>query len=140
MKYQSILGTMLWFHSVCLFSQQVVVHFSDISYPGGELIVCLATEAQFMHGCLQEKSVDFSGGDSIRVVFENVEPGTYAISAFHDINGNSKLDYRDLFHIPAEAFGFSKNPKLFLGPPKFKQCCFEIKKENLKLDINLKQF
>jgi uncharacterized protein (DUF2141 family) len=52
------------------------------------------------------------------VVFSNLEPGRYAAVAFHDENGNGKLD-RNLLGIPAEPYGFSNNVNGFLSPPSF---------------------
>jgi uncharacterized protein (DUF2141 family) len=52
------------------------------------------------------------------VVFSNLEPGAYAAVAFHDENGNGKLD-RNFLGIPAEPYGFSNNAKGILGPPTF---------------------
>jgi uncharacterized protein (DUF2141 family) len=52
------------------------------------------------------------------VVFSNLEPGRYAAVAFHDENGNGKLD-NSFLGIPAEPYGFSNNVQGFLGPPTF---------------------
>jgi len=52
------------------------------------------------------------------VIFGNLEPGRYAAIAFHDENGNGKLD-KNFLGVPAEPYGFSKNVQGFLGPPTF---------------------
>lgn len=52
------------------------------------------------------------------VVFSNLEPGRYAAIAFHDENGNSKLD-KSFLGVPTEPYGFSKNVQGFLAPPTF---------------------
>jgi uncharacterized protein (DUF2141 family) len=67
---------------------------------------------------------------------DNLPSGTYAISLYHDENGNNKLD-TGIFGIPQEKFGFSNNATSFAGPPSFKQCKFEFK-ENKTLKIDLK--
>lgn len=38
----------------------------------------------------------------------NVKPGSYAIAAFHDVNGNGRLD-RNFIGMPNEPYGFSNN-------------------------------
>lgn len=43
-------------------------------------------------------------------------PGYYAVALFHDNNNNHHFDTNWL-GIPVEGYGFSRNPKLFLGPP-----------------------
>lgn len=52
------------------------------------------------------------------VVFANLEPGRYAAVAFHDENGNGKLD-QNFLGVPAEPYGFSNNVEGFFGPPSF---------------------
>ena len=52
------------------------------------------------------------------VVFSNLEPGRYAAVAFHDENGNGRLD-KNFLGVPAEPYGFSNNVQGFLGPPAF---------------------
>ena len=52
------------------------------------------------------------------VVFSNVQPGRYAAIAFHDENGNGKLD-KNFLGVPTEPYGFSNNVQGFLGPPTF---------------------
>jgi uncharacterized protein (DUF2141 family) len=51
------------------------------------------------------------------LTFTAVPAGDYAIAAFHDENGNAKLD--TMAKIPREGFGFSRNPPIRFGPPSF---------------------
>lgn len=44
-------------------------------------------------------------------------PGRYALSLFHDENANAKLD--TFLGVPREGFGFSRNPVIRFGAPKF---------------------
>ena len=46
-----------------------------------------------------------------------VTPGRYAVSVFHDQNSNAKLD--TFLGVPREGFGFSRNPVIRFGAPKF---------------------
>ncbi len=50
--------------------------------------------------------------------FPGIQPGTYAISVFHDENSNGRLDMNFL-GIPREGVGASNNAKGRFGPPKF---------------------
>ena len=52
------------------------------------------------------------------VVFSNLGPGRYAAVAFHDENGNGRLD-KNFLGVPSEPYGFSNNVQGFLGPPTF---------------------
>lgn len=50
--------------------------------------------------------------------------GNYAVAVIHDENGNAKLD--TLAGIPREGFGFSRNPAIAFGPPRFTAARFTI--------------
>lgn len=70
------------------------------------------------------------------VLLKGFTAGTYAISAFHDVNDNKKMD-TNFIGIPKEPTGMSNNAKGFMGPPKYKDAKFEITKD-MKLSINIK--
>jgi len=57
-------------------------------------------------------------------IFEGVEPGDYAISEFHDENGNGKLD-RNFLGIPKEGVGASNGATGHMGPPKYEAARFQ---------------
>ena len=59
----------------------------------------------------------------LHYTFHHVPPGTYAVAAFHDANGNGKLD--TMMGIPKEGFAFSRNPKMQPRAPHFNEASFE---------------
>jgi uncharacterized protein (DUF2141 family) len=69
-------------------------------------------------------------------VLFDVPYGEYAISVFHDINGNGKLD-KNLFGAPKEPYGFSQNFKPTFSQPKFDDCRFVFNETNASITINL---
>ena len=56
--------------------------------------------------------------------FNSIPTGRYALSVFHDENANAKLD--TLVGIPREGFGFSRNPVVRFGPPRFEKVSMEL--------------
>jgi uncharacterized protein (DUF2141 family) len=54
-----------------------------------------------------------------------VPPGKYAVAFFQDLNGNQKLD-TNLFGVPKEGFGFSRDAMGKLGPPSFEAAALDI--------------
>jgi len=62
--------------------------------------------------------------------------GRYAISAFHDHNGDGKMR-TGAFGIPKDAYGFSNNAKGIFGPPAFGKAAFDIPMGGKELDIKL---
>jgi uncharacterized protein (DUF2141 family) len=56
-------------------------------------------------------------------IFGGVAPGDYAVSVFHDENGNGKLD-RNFMGMPKEGVGASNDAAGHFGPPKFDDARF----------------
>lgn len=57
--------------------------------------------------------------DSHIIHFSGFAAGEYALTLFHDENNNQRLD--TVLGIPREGFGFSRNPAMRFGAPKFRQ-------------------
>ena len=81
---------------------------------------------------LQAKNAKIVEGKSI-VVFENIEPGDYAVVCFHDKNDNDKMDFQEN-GMPMEDYGASNNIMSF-GPPTYSNAKFTVADENVKLEI-----
>jgi len=60
-----------------------------------------------------------------KVTFNDLEPGEYAVSAFHDRNNNGRLD-TNFAGKPTEPYGFSNDAKGRFGPPKFEKVRFRV--------------
>jgi len=67
-------------------------------------------------------AVPVANARSIR--FDGLPSGSYAIAVVHDENGNNRLDTS--FGMPREGFGFSRNPVIRFGPPKFADAQFAV--------------
>lgn len=63
-------------------------------------------------------------------------PGTYALSAFQDINGNRRLD-TNFMGIPTEASGSSNDAPAKWSAPKFKDAVFTVGDKPVELTIRL---
>ncbi len=72
----------------------------------------------------------------VRGVFHDLPIGHYAVIAYHDENGDGKLDLR-FGMFPKEGYGLSNNPKIS-GPPAFKDSAFELAEGGTHLTIQLK--
>lgn len=60
----------------------------------------------------------------LKVVFRDIDQGTYAVCFVHDVNGNERLDR--FMGIPSEQYGVSNNISMGTGPPKFEEAQFSI--------------
>jgi len=93
----------------------------------GEVRVCLWREAQSFPDCRRGHNVRMIAAPAapeVRLELSDLEPGSYAVSAIHDENGNRRLD-RTMVGIPTEGVGFSHNPRLMFGPPPFDKARFD---------------
>jgi uncharacterized protein (DUF2141 family) len=70
------------------------------------------------------------------ITFKNLKPGNYAIAIVHDANSNNRLDTNPL-GIPTEGFGFSRDPQILTGPPKFGDSAFNVQ-GSTQIRINLR--
>ena len=59
-------------------------------------------------------------------IFANLAPGTYAVRAFHDLNGDHVLNLNP-FGIPTEPYAFSRDARGTMGPPSWAAAAFEVK-------------
>ena len=71
---------------------------------------------------LKEVEVESSAMD---IVFEDLEPGSYAIAVVHDENGNGDIDM-NTYGMPTEGFGFSNEAQAEMGPPSFDEAAFDV--------------
>jgi len=72
-----------------------------------------------------------------KMVFKNLPFGEYAVSVWHDENGNGKME-KSLIGIPKEGMGVSNDAKGKMGPPKFKDAKFKIETSAKTININIK--
>ncbi len=68
--------------------------------------------------------------------FENLQPGSYAVAILHDANSDDKAN-RNFIGIPLEGFGFSGNPIIRTGPPKFNDAVVLVAGPSTNIQIQL---
>jgi len=73
---------------------------------------------------------------TVQYVLHDLPPGKYAVSVFHDENGNGKLD-RNLLGIPKEGYGFSNGLPGSGRPPAFSSAAFEFAGTTQSITISL---
>jgi uncharacterized protein (DUF2141 family) len=70
------------------------------------------------------------------LVYRNLPAGKYAVSVFHDENGNGKLD-ANLVGMPTEPYGFSRDARGLVGPPSFADAAFDLQADTT-ITVNLR--
>ncbi len=105
----------------------------------GNVLVCVTANPKFFPDCSKDpKSLraKVAARDSGHVSFTGVAQGIYAVALLHDENANSKMDMA--VFLPKEGFGFSRNPAVVTGPPKFKAAAFTVDAEEVSQRVKMK--
>lgn len=115
------------------------VSISGLRNMKGNVLVCVTANPRFFPDCSKDPKsfrATVPARDSAQVSFRGIAQGTYAIALVHDENGNSKMDMA--IFLPREGFGFSRNPAIVTGPPKFKAAAFVIDAAEVSQRIKMK--
>jgi uncharacterized protein (DUF2141 family) len=127
------------------FPQQDVelnVTFQNILTAKGSLYVAVYDAADsFMdtQKVRANKMIPVNQTGSMQVTLGRLPPGQYAVSCFHDINGNGKLD-TNLFGVPVEPYGFSNNVRPKFRPPLWEEVVFSLKEGTETMSVTLKSW
>ena len=106
------------FAPVAASAADLAVTLTDVPDDRGRLVVGVCTEAEFLGPrCRYHASGEATAGTETLVV-HNIEPGTYAVSAYQDVDESGKLR-TGFFGVPTEPVGFSRNPPLGMHKPRF---------------------
>jgi uncharacterized protein (DUF2141 family) len=117
----------------------VVVEITGFRNSGGQAGVLLFSRQNGFpgdHRLAVRKSFAAIDRNTCRVTLENIPYGTYAVSVFHDENADGELD-KNIFGIPREGVGASRNPAVRFGPPKFEEARFALDSQEQRLAITL---
>lgn len=104
----------------------------------GVLQICLTSDPANFPNCIDDaRALRRTVKATARTVrFEALPVGGYAVAVIHDENANAKLD--TLLGIPREGFGFSRNPAIRFGPPKFAAARFDLDIKGTDQNIRLR--
>jgi uncharacterized protein (DUF2141 family) len=105
----------------------------------GNVLVCVTANPKYFPDCGKDpKSYRSSvpARTATSVSFTGINPGTYAVALHHDENANSKMDMA--VFVPREGFGFSRNPAVVTGPPKFKAAAFSVNGAEVSQTVKMK--
>ena len=118
-------------------AQSLILHVKNIKYDKGKIFIAVFDdEKAFMKDRFSAKSVNVYSTDDLKIELK-LPIGKYAISIFHDINNNEKLN-TNFMGVPKEPFGFSNNPKTNFGPPDFQNASFNFTRDNNEIEILLR--
>lgn len=116
--------------------QNILVTITDIKSDDGMVYIGLYdSEKTFLDKRYKSARSTIENNEAI-ITFANIPAGTYAVSVFHDENGNQKMD-TNFMGIPKEDTGCSNNAKGFMSAPKWKDAKFDVVDSTVTLTINM---
>ncbi len=117
------------------------VRFEGLRSAKGMIRACLTRSAALYLKCDRDPAAlkaNVAAGPDAQMDFTDVPPGDYVLAVVHDENGNAKVD--TLLGIPREGVGFSRNPGMTFGPPKYASARFHVPGGASDLKVKLKYF
>ena len=133
------------------FAVFAAVALASVNPPGATFqinVTGLRSTRGMIHACLTRSPTHFPDcssdpnaliqtvpGTASVITFRSVPPGDYALAVFHDANGNRKLD--TILGIPREGFGFSRNPTIAFGAPRFDKVSIELPPGFARMNVRL---
>lgn len=119
----------------------LTVKFEGLRSAKGMIRACMTRNPKLFLKCDQDPAAfkaSVAAGPNARMDFANVTPGDYVLTVMHDENNNNKLD--TMLGIPREGVGFSRNPAMTFGPPKYEAAKFRVSAGANTLEVKLKYF
>ncbi len=115
----------------------VSVRISSTCAQGGEIhLAVYSSAADFEAKRAVTSLIQACIGSTVDLEVTLPATGTYVLAAYHDVNGNGKLD-RNFFGIPTEPYGFSQAPTSKWQEPEFADIAanFDATKVAAKLEL-----
>lgn len=117
----------------------VTVALSHLRSTRGLIRACLTAQPRTFPDCDRDPQAlhqSVAAHDGPVLVFRHVQPGTYAVSLFHDENGDNRLD--KVVMIPTEGFGFSRDAPVRFGPPRFADAAVAVGGSDIVLPVRVR--
>lgn len=121
-------------------SGSITVTVTDIRNSRGVVRACLTGDARDFPDCKKATHAQRAvvpAGATVTLRFDDVAPGRYAIALIHDENDNNRMD-RAMLMMPKEGYGFSRDAKVVMGPPRFSAAAFDVGAEPAHATIRMR--
>jgi uncharacterized protein (DUF2141 family) len=116
----------------------IEVAVSGVRSANGMVRVVACPQSQFLKDCPWSASAPARPG-TVTVLLGAVPPGRYAVQAFHDENGDGRLNTNWL-GIPREGVGFSNDAMAHLTIPRFAKAAFDHGTAAQKVPVTIRYF
>jgi len=139
----AVLGDLVWsFSANANFNGKLSVEIDGLKNKEGQVCASIFASSEGFpsdrNRVLQKQCIKITE-TPLTINFDNLKAGSYAVAVFHDQN-NDRILNTNTFGIPKEGFGFSRNPEIRTGAPKFSEAAFLVAGPNTNIQIQLKYF
>jgi len=120
-------------------AHEVTVTLSGLRSERGQVLACLTADPHTFPDCDRDpaaRKATVAATGHVVIDFGAVPDGHYAVSLFHDENGNGKLD--KALMIPREGYGFSRDAPVHMGPPSFEKAVFAVAGQDVRLSVHMR--
>jgi uncharacterized protein (DUF2141 family) len=118
------------------------INATHVTTHKGQLLVAIYdSEGSFLDisKAVRLQKLAINDQSSYQISFDGLPKGEYAVSLAHDENGNGKLDV-NVFGIPSEPYGFSKNVRPKYRAAKWEEAKFTLGDKGEKVEIKLEHW
>jgi uncharacterized protein (DUF2141 family) len=96
------------------------LEFDPAATTGTVMVSLFDSESTYLSGKpIRQATVKIADGER-SAVFADLQPGKYAAKAFHDVNGDGKMNLNP-FGLPVEPVAFSNNAPANMGPARWER-------------------
>ncbi len=118
----------------------LTVWVDNVAVDGGQVLVGVFDKAEtFPRAMLRGERAPAMSRDAsgrVTIVFTGLAPGRYALSAFHDVDDNGKLN-ANVMGLPTEPYGFSRDARGNFGPPTFADAAVDVPEAGLTITVRV---
>jgi len=142
MQQNQTLMFLLIFFFPAFFEPEFTVEFSNIQAAKGSLYLAVYDRSDAflkVDGAYSKKITPISQTGSLKISLGKLPPGRYALSCFHDLNGNGELD-TNWAGIPSEPYGFSNNARPRFRAPKWAEAAFDLNGSGGMIGVRLEKW
>lgn len=115
----------------------VLVRVQGVANDRGEIVVGICTADVFIGGICAYRGTAPARPGMVPIRVAGVVPGTYAVRAYHDENGNHRID-RNMLGIPVEGYGFGNDARPVLAPPSFADAAITVGERGTETTLTLR--
>jgi uncharacterized protein (DUF2141 family) len=114
------------------------IQVSGVASAKGKIMVAVCERGTFLNGkrCAYGAVAPAAQGQ-VRLHVDGVPPGMWAVEAFHDENGNGKLD-TNFIGMPREGVAFSRDAQGKYGPPTFNDAAVQVGDQPQTLAVTMR--